>query len=218
MECFELTQIENGIRIEGFPDAVKVVKLDNPNAKKLADFTLHHADLRFAKECLDGTNNVSEEPQALREGLWRAAIIHFMKCFGKSRSRFSLDASVVYKGDDGASAVFGYFKALRNKHLVHDENSYAQCLPSAILNKRESSHKIAKIVCNSVLVATLVQGNYSNLYRLTTLAQDWVTKQFDDLCNLLVAELETKDYDELLSGELASFRAPAVDEVYQKRE
>jgi hypothetical protein len=57
---------------------------------------------------------VPEEPYALRQGLWRSAIVYFMKCFGESKSRFSLDPKTVYKGEGGALEPYEYFRNLRN--------------------------------------------------------------------------------------------------------
>jgi hypothetical protein len=218
MDSFEITKTDQGFHIQGFPDAAKVVQLDGPKAKRLSDLALHRADLAFTRECLEGINLVPETPYVLREGLWRAAIVHFMKCFGSSESRFSLTAKQVYKGDAGAMVAFEYFKALRDMHLVHDANSYAQCLPGAILNMKESSHKVAKIVCTSFIGATLVQDNYGNLHRLVTCAQEWVVEQFDKLCDILTTELEVLPYDDLFSRAAVTYRVPTLDELYRKRD
>jgi len=51
----------------------------------------------------------------------------------------------VYKGDTGAIEPFKSFESLRNKHLVHDENSYAQCLPGAIMHLLKRTHVMADI-------------------------------------------------------------------------
>jgi hypothetical protein len=65
-----------------------------------------------------------------REAMWRSAIVHLLKCFGDHEARFSLQPRQVYRGEPPeAIENFEYFKGLRDKHLVHDENSYAQtCL------------------------------------------------------------------------------------------
>jgi len=147
MEDLEITQTTNGIQIEGFPDAVKFVQITEPKAKRITDLALHRTDLKFALECLEGINLVAEEPASLRQGLWLSAIVTFMKCFGKNKSRGPLSYKKIYKGKKVAKEVVEYFKSLRNKHLVHDDNSYAQCQTGAVLNKRECDYKIAKIIC-----------------------------------------------------------------------
>jgi hypothetical protein len=217
MEYFSITKTAEGFHIEGFPDAVKVLRLSGPKSQRLADLALHKADLDFALECLEAINHQPEDAYVVRQALWRSAIVHFMKCSGGSESRFSLDAKKVYKGDGGAFEPFKFFESLRNKHLVHDENSFAQCLPGAVLNKNGMEYKIAKIVCLSVIGDTLNQDDYSHLHLLATRARQWVATQFDELCNLLTKELEPKSYDDLFAMEGITYTAPAADDVHKSR-
>lgn len=218
MENFEIKKTDQGFHVEGFPEAVKVLKLQSQKAQRLADLALHLADLAFALECINNINNAPETPYVLRQALWRSAIVHFIKCFGQSNSRFSLDPKKVYGADPGAKTAYDYFDSLRNKHLVHDENSYAQCLPGAVLNKKEMNHKIAKIVCLSVIGDTLAQDNYNNLHLLLTKARNWVVAQFDELCNVLTSELEPMPYDELFGMDGINYTVPDADAVHKARE
>jgi hypothetical protein len=217
MEYFSITKTADGFHIEGFPDAVKVLRLSGPKSQRLADLALHKADLDFALECLEAINHQPEDAYVVRQALWRSAIVHFMKCFGGSESRFSLDAKKVYKGDGGAFEPFKFFESLRNKHLVHDENSFTQCLPGAVLNKNRMDYKIAKIVCLSVIGDTLNQDNYGNLHLFASRARQWVATQFDDLCNVLTAELEPKPYDDLFAMEGITYTPPGADDVHKSR-
>jgi hypothetical protein len=217
MERIEFTPTEGGWHIEGFPEAVKAIKIDGPKATRLAHIALHRADLSFALECVEGINLVSEQPRVNREALWRSAIIHTMKCFGKNRSRFKLEPKRVYKGNRLALEAFDYFQTLRDKHFVHDENAYSQCLPSAILNKKEATHKIAKIVCTSFQGVTLVQDNYANLQLLISDGLKWLANEFDILCTILTSELEATTYEDLLHREAVTYRAPTLDEIQKPR-
>lgn len=217
MEHFAISKTAEGFHIEGFHDAVKVLRITGPKSQRLADLALHKADLEFALECLNTINQVPEVPYVLREALWRSAVVHFIKCFGQSESRFSLDPKKVYKGDIRAFEPFRYFESLRKKHLVHDENSYTQCLPGAVLNRKGMDHKIAKIVCLSVIGDTLSQGNYNNLHLLTTQAREWVGAQFDELCGVITSELEPKSHDELVAMDAIVYTAPGADDVHKTR-
>lgn len=217
MEDLAFTHNENTFHIEGFPDAVKLLKITGRKSRRLADLALHKVDLDFALECLKTISNTSNEPHILSGVLWQAAIVNFIKCFGQSKSRFSLDPKVVYKGDTGAVEAYNFFSSLRNKNIIHDENSYTQCLPGAVLNKDGMDYKIAKITCFSVVGNTLEQGNYNNLHLLTTNARKWVISQFDEICHILTAELEARPYDELLAMEGIAYTAPAADDVHKPR-
>jgi hypothetical protein len=217
MEDLAITKTGNAFHVEGFPDAVKVLKITGPKSRRLADLALHNVDLDFALACLEAINHTPDEPYLLREVLWQGAIVHYIKCFGQSKSRFSLNPKTVYKGDAEAFEPYKYFDSLRNKHLVHDENSYTQCLPGAILNRKGMDYKIAKIVCSSAVVGTLGQENYNNLHLLATRARAWVIAQFDELCSVLTSELELKSYDELLAMEGMAYMAPGADDVHKPR-
>lgn len=216
MENIDFTFNENAFHIEGFPDAVKVLKITGPKSKRLADLALHRDDLSFALECLKTINCMPENPHILRSVLWETAIVRFIKCFGQSEARFSLDPKVIYNSDAALSA-YRFFVSLRNKHIIHDENSYTQCIPSAALNKDGMSHKIAKIICLHVSGVTLDQDNYNNLHLLVADAEKWVVGQFDKLCDIIASELEAKSYVDLFAMEGIDYAAPAADDVHNSR-
>lgn len=217
MEHFPVSQTETGLHIEGFPDAVKVIGINGPEAKKLADLSLHKEDLEFADACLDAINKTPEEPFVTREALWRSAVVHFLKCFGNG-ARFQLSADKIYKGEPPeALMAFNYFKGLRNKHLVHDENSYAQSIPGAVLSNGRKNYKIEKIVCFAAFGATLEQGNYGNLKLLIGKARTWVVSEFDSLCECLTISLEKENYDKLISRDALTYRVPTVEDIPRNR-
>jgi hypothetical protein len=108
--------------------------IEGQQAKRFADLTLHRSDLQFAGSCLAELMNVPPDQTVIREALWRSAIVYFIKCFGES-ARFRLSIARIFKPEGpGAMIVFDHFRQLRNKHFIHDENSYAQSIPAAFLN------------------------------------------------------------------------------------
>jgi hypothetical protein len=216
MERFQVSQTDSGLHLEGFPDAVKIIRVDGPHAKRLADLALHDSDLEFAAMCLEAINQSPEEPPVLRQALWRAAIVHFMKCFGDS-ARFQLSEKKIYKGNPTALTVFAYFKDLRNKHFVHDENSYAQSLPGAVLNNGTKSFKIEKIVCFNVIGDTLDQEHYGNLSLLIQEARTWVAAEVDALCESITTDLEAETHERLLSRDSVTISVPKIEETGKRR-
>ena len=48
MDHFAISKTGSGLYIEGFPDAVKVITITGPDAKRVADLSLHKEDLEFA--------------------------------------------------------------------------------------------------------------------------------------------------------------------------
>lgn len=218
MEPIEIEKAEGGFRIRGYPNAVKAIPISGRAAKQLADIALHKTDLRFALECLEGINQLPKEPYFLRQALWRSAVIHFIKCFGQNKSRSSLSFSKVYRAEPGAREPFEYFKNLRNKHFVHDENSYAQCLPGAILNREGAPNKIARVVTLGVLSESICQTNFSNLYKLIHHANEWVISRYDDLCNDIASSLESQPYTELFTREPITYKIPKLEDLHVPRD
>lgn len=220
MEAIPFTFEGGQIQIDSFPDAVQVIEITSAIGRRLSDLTLHQQDLRFAKECLELINQVSPDIGMLREALWRSAIVHFTKCFGKSKARDSLKAEDVY-GDVKSAALahetFNYFKSIRDKHVAHDENAYSQVLVGALLNDGSKPFKIEKIVCLDMAAVTLEEENYSNLSLLVGGALEWVASKFDEACKEAIIELEAKSYDELKSMTRPMLQLPALEEVHKIR-
>jgi hypothetical protein len=218
MEPIPFSQVAGGFHIEGFPDAAKLLRLDGPKAKRLSDLCLHKNDLGFVVDCLDAINQTPVENAVLRTALWRSAVIHFVKCFGDSKARFQLDAELIYKDrPPEAMLAFRFFRDLRNKHFVHDENSYAQSIPTAVLNKGDKPYKIEKIVCINHIADVLGQENWVNLKLLSETAHRWVVAEFEALADLLTKELEAEPYESLMLKGTVEYRVQSVDEMSKRR-
>ena len=54
MEYFDFTPTDGTWHIEGFPDAVKLIRIEGSKARALAHLMLHKVDLDFALQSLDG--------------------------------------------------------------------------------------------------------------------------------------------------------------------
>lgn len=203
---------------ERLPEAVK--RLDCAKARRLGQLALHRSDLQFADQCLEELRRIqglSEPHSIVVRALWSTAVVNFAKCFRASESRFSLEASQVYKEEPEALVAFQFFMDLRNKHIVHDENSYAQAIPVAVLNGPKEAHKVAKVVCSTVIAEVHSQQNLDILKRLVDRADAWLANQFDRLHDLLVTELEAESYEALLARENASYDAPVVGDMGRTR-
>jgi hypothetical protein len=221
MENIPLTPTGTDLHIEGYPNAVKVIELEDQKSRNLADLTLHKNDLENALNyllLLEQPSSESDLNPVIREALWISAIIQFSKCFGRSNARVRLDKSVVYEGESTeALQAFEFFKCLRDKHVAHDENSYSQCLTGAILNAQDSPHKIAKIICLEMRAVTLEQANYSNLKLLIKKASEWVTHQFDSLCQEITDELERETYQALFTRNDVRVDPPLIEDIGKNR-
>ena len=205
----------SGFHLEGFPGAVKVVALTGGKARRLAHLALHVADLSFAQDCLRALMQGQTEP--IRSALWVEALVRYFKCFGSSVSRFQLEPSKIYPGNQLALESFEFLKNMRNKHYVHDENSFSQSLPGAVVNGPESPHKIAKIVTFRAQGDILGQENFTNLRLLIDGAMAWVEQQYDDLADSLTQDLELRAHGELLALPDLAYSKPDVSDAALQR-
>lgn len=105
---------EGELKIDGIDDAAKLVSVGGPKAQELADLALHQMDLRRSDSYLNGINLLPVEAIELREGLYMAALIRYMKCFGLNDSRpHRLDKSAVLGADAAGLACHTRFRSLR---------------------------------------------------------------------------------------------------------
>jgi len=225
MESFSVSVNNGNIEIIGIPDADSVYKIPKSLAKDLTDLSFHMVDLSISMESLNYIlNNQNLNNSLVSESLWRSAIIHLVKCFthqvtgGGNGSRAKLDESIIFlKLDPLALESFKYFKALRNKHIVHDENSYLQCLPGVVLNDGSKNYQVEKIICANFLAVTLDQPNFNNLYNLVKATQDYVTNLFDDECAQLTSTFESYSKEKFEEMERLEFTIPTLQEMKKPR-
>ena len=214
VQSFQITQTDEGLRIEGFPDAIKVAGLSGVMANQLSHMALHRNDLMFALSCLDeiNTHPNTDTQYIVRNALWRSAVVYYIKCFMGAAKRSQLSPKKLYK-DRKARDVYSYFYSLRCKHICHDENAYNQVAPCAVVNPVNSPKKIAKVLTPTIYKETLDQDHFEALYRLITEAVAWVDIDFDRLCATLAAELEAMPYDSLLLLDSASVTSARTTDV-----
>jgi len=208
MENLKLSKTASGVHVDGYPKAEKVIRITGKLAERLADMHLHLEDLEFANACLDEINQAPQDSRVVRQALWRSAIVHYAKCFGRSAARKCLTVGPVYRGLDKAPEAFNYFIDLRRKHVVHDENAYARAIPGAIVNPIGSARKIERVTCFALIAETLDQSHYGTLKLLIQTAIEYVKRQIDELPDRILSDLEQLPHETLLAMEALSFDVP----------
>lgn len=202
------------------PDAAKIAKLSGRDAERLADLAIHRADLNFAKRC---THELAALPQSESESvvehaLFRSAIVTWAKCFSSSRAgRFTLDLDEIYPGEelrDNAKNA----KALRNKHIAHDDNPFSQSVPIAVVAAADAERKVMQILTLAVSVNVDPRGpNLENLNLLLDEALRWVDAETVRVIMAIRDDLESRDYAELISLPEPSVTPPDADDVAKTR-
>src|SRR6185437_7462149 len=135
----------------------------------------------------------------IAEALWRSAIAQYFKCFGGSSGRSTrLVPDTIFQPGLPLD-VHNYFKHLRNKHFIHDENAWSQATPMAVLGPDGREKKIEEVLCVAIIGGTRNDENIGNLRLLVANAISWVESQVDSLSEEIRSRLETEDYSVLFN-------------------
>ena len=149
-------------------------RIDGSIEKQYRASILHKHDLQFCQSCLRELKLLDFNMQSeLAEAYWISCITRFFKCFGQSKARSSLPASKIFKFDSGSTSDFEYFRALRNKHIVHDENPFADVLVAVTVNASDQGIPFVGVFGAPIHVFTIE----TYLVRLTGLVEralEWV--------------------------------------------
>jgi len=215
MKNLNWTLQKENLIIQDYPNSDKLAKIEGPEAKKLQGIVLHQWDLQLSLDFLNQINNTQNN--LVRLGLWYAAISIFFKCFGNSQSRNKLIRDEVYQKQPEAFDAFNYFKALRDKHIIHDENPYSQSFVGVVINKPDAEYKIADVVSGPMISNTLDQGHFSPFFSLVKYALEWVSAQREELHNSLAKEYEKMSFEELNQLEIMTFKVPSSNEIKIRR-
>ncbi len=193
----EIRENDKGLQIFGIQDAIKLVQYSGKMAKDLAELALHQSDLSSAESYLDAINLIPLEAREIREGLYLAAVIRFLKCFKKSQRRQKLDAIEILGSDQFGLEFFSTLEAVRDKHIAHDQNSLAQCFVGAAINDGQKPYKVEKVVPIVVNVQLLTEEDWRNLKLGIQKSLQYVKKKMDDLYVDITNDLEKEDYRSL---------------------
>jgi hypothetical protein len=216
MKNLRYTKVGDQIHIEDYPDAVALVEIDDPRVPLLQSLSLHRVDLTFADAAL-GYIREQATDDPLREILWYSAVARYFKCFQESKSRRKLEPAKVFSSEPTANETFQYFKALRNKHLLHDENAYSQCLIGAVINSPDAQRKIGDIVSIAVNAHTADQSHYESFFPLVHFTYQWVLAKTEELHVEIAQTLEAVPYEKLVSRRPLSFTMPPAGDISKRR-
>jgi hypothetical protein len=106
-------------------NALRTGYLTGPIAAHVGELSLHHFDISFCERILKEYQlKFVNEYSDVSLALCIAVVTKFMSCFQGSEARPPLHPKKVYRTHPKALQDFELLMALRNKHVVHDENSH----------------------------------------------------------------------------------------------
>jgi hypothetical protein len=192
--------VKKSLGITGYPDGIDIRLVDGKIVKRFNDLALHELDL---DSCIKILETVSQEKLALDHPLAEAAILagiaKFIKCFGVSAARGQLNAKKIYKDIPKAIEVFEYFKALRDKHVIHDENPMTMIASGIVINRPGADRKIADVIALPMVARVASKEQFEQLWNLAYIAREWVGTQITELANLIIEKYEAYSHQELMN-------------------
>ena len=190
-------------------------ELSGPAACQLRAMALHEVDVSFCESALVALQDIDyNDESTLAVALWTSAITKFFKCFTTNKSRVKLSQSKIFLQPE-LLAVFNYFLALRNKHIVHDENGFSNSHVVAAI--RSSERDLQSIFVTPVHVVTISEPEIGRLLNLARLTLRWIEAQKRDLQTILAAEFATLKTAEILTLPDWIISAPESDEIHKPR-
>ena len=170
-------------------DGLQSGQLAGHKAKKLADLSLHQYDMSFCARLLgEHTSRLGGEYDDLSWALWIAVLTKFVCCFRDSGkgARSLLKEKKVYASNPKALQDFEWILALRNKHIVHDENTYYGAVAFAWLEQNGDVHEVAAMNYVTQIDPTLA----ATMSNLVDLARDYIRIAIVEAGRALLAEVQ----------------------------
>lgn len=160
-----------GVTTEGpIVGELPVVKVDLPEAQRLADLASILQDLTFTIEaCQRLLDVIDREPQdaVLIQSLWSAALISYVRCFAHGK-RFGLSEEILAHLQGEPIPVHNFYKNLRDKHVAHSVNPFEEVAVGVVLPQADSDTKEAHGV--AILAMKHIVTDRQGVEQLITLA------------------------------------------------
>lgn len=184
----------NKIHILGLPFKTKYVEVPRENRfNKLYSYVLIKMDLLNAIRYLNVSLHTEES--IIKEGMFRSALILYMKCFSNSKSgRTHFSPSVVYRDvPQEPIACHEKFENMRNKYIAHDEKDFLFAKLGMVLN--EDEEQIVGVVYPELQAKFDYDENIAILQTLCSYALLYTEAQTDIALGEVQEYLSDRDYD-----------------------
>ena len=196
-------------------DALNQAQLSGPIARRVEALSLHHFDISFCERILEEHHaKFVQDYSDLSLALWIAVVTKFMSCFRNSKARPPLDARKVYGSNSTEFQDFELLMALRNKHVVHDENSHYGAAAFAWLEPNGDVRGVGPMIA----IARIDPTHVTMMRNLVKAAQDYIHVAIEDAGKALLAAVQAMSPEEratLPKG--IRFAIPTADAIKKTR-
>lgn len=188
-----ILRTENGLQIEGYPEAKRVALLTTPPARRLSVLRVHQANLDFCEAAMQQLLKVPSGLAQAKEAVVVGVVTKYFSCFGKNSINPPLQADRVFKGMDDAKDCFRYWKKIRDRHLVHEEGVLSERTTGIVLGNAES---VIDVISMKATVAVGDQEHLQLLYDLIAHTRSHVMSEIDAVLQRIFAEANSMTPDE----------------------
>jgi hypothetical protein len=203
------------MHINGYPDSAHVRRLNGPLARRLAHLKLHSIDLLNCKLIVAHINSERDnEDRNLSYFLWISYLAKFYSCFSPAASRNALDAKTIYGSIPVALDVFWYYKNIRDKHIIHDENNFNYSETAVVMGSNFEIHDILSLIFTSLHD---VGEDIDNLHNLADAALQYVNAQIEAILPKIFAEVRGLSLEQLANLDPVDYKVPMPGDEYKRR-
>jgi hypothetical protein len=198
---------------------VAMYPVHHESARRWVDLSLHLSDLEVTLGWLELLIHKHTQRTPEADALWTAALTMFFKCFKRSESRNKLDAAVVLANEpEEGRAQFDVLQALRDKTVVHDENSYTQGVVLVpIVNPCGPVARMGPPVVTLFNASTLDDWHISNLRLLTLASINYVKSAMAEVSPEVEAYLRSASRADIVAAGPYLYTSPSVDTAKKRR-
>jgi hypothetical protein len=191
---------------------ILIYNVEGPIARRMIDLQLHKLDLMFVADCLRLLTHQHVTLTIESEAIWTAAMVRFFKCFsGTAGGRSQLSHIRILKTEPPEAMVsFTRLEILRNKTLVHDQNSFMQGkLGVPIAFPPNAGPRMGPLMFFGFAATTLDDESVSNLTLLTQCALRWIEVEYAELESRVVADLKEETAATIVACGVVTWTAPS---------
>lgn len=207
--------IGNKMHIENYPKAARFVRYDFKHREILRSLYVHEKDLEqslmLAKGIKIDPSNGSDNSDSFARFYTSLGLL--ISCFKRAKGRRKLISAEIFDGQAEAKKVFEFFEALRDKHIIHDENNFSSCVIGVVLNHPGSENFVEDIVTFQLKLDMRTEGNIQNLQNLIAFVLEKVKLKRKSIWKQAMEELKELPESSWKDIPNVTWKVPSVEEV-----
>lgn len=211
----DIIETGDGYHIEGYPDAERLAELTTPLAKRLADLRMHQSTLKRCEAAMHKFGEMKSDSLDHATIMLTGIVASFFSCFGDNKASLSLAQNRVFAGREDAKAEFKFWKALRDKHMVHNEGGYDILITGVALGPDSAVQDIISFRFAAAMAAD--EGACQNLYELIVHTTTFVAGEIENLLPRVFDEAQNLRPSDRAALPDVKFNVPVPEDASKNR-